>query len=458
MDKVEKFVIERLAEDKLSRRDFIRYSSIALSAAAIPGFVGCASVKPKQDCQKNILLGENRSYEKVFAPSMLGKIKLENRIIRSATTLGLARPDGRPTDKLAAAYTELAEGGVGMIITGVAAVQQNGQVGVRNGLLLDRDEYISDYKMLVAAAHDHNVPIVLQVGHAGRQTRRAFTGTQPVAPSPIADKVYDEEDPKELTELEIQEIIQNFIRTIERAQKAGFDGAQIHGAHGYLLTSFLSRESNRREDKWGGSLENRFRIMREIFTGARKRVGDFPLHVKLSAYDFQSDGLRVKETVKIATMLEEVGCDAIEVSCGVVNDGFSTIRVPEIPIEAVLHFNYKFKDKPGVVKAIIPIFAPLIVGRPEPLYNYNVCAAREIKEAVNIPIIVVGGIRNLPDIEQIIGGNMADYVSMGRPFIIEPDIVSRFKVKSQEKSECINCGFCIIALEEVPAECFYGEI
>jgi 2,4-dienoyl-CoA reductase-like NADH-dependent reductase (Old Yellow Enzyme family) len=458
MDKAKKFLLERHSEDKLSRRDFLRYSSAVLSAAAIPGLIGCAGVQIKQDCQKHILTGKNRNYEKVFSSSMMGKIRMDNRIIRSSTTMGMASQQGRPTVELAAAYTEMAAGGVGMIITGGTAVQQNGKLPISTALVLDRDDYIPDYKMLVEAAHTHNVPIVLQATHAGRQTRRAITGKQPVAPSPITDKMYDEEEPRELSELEIREIIQNFINTTERAQKAGFDGVQICGAHGTLLSAFLSLDTNRREDKWGGSLENRFRMMREIFTGARKRLGDFPLFIKLSAYDFQGDGLRVEETVKVAAMLEESGCDGIEVSSGVANDGFSTIRVPEIPFEAILHFNHKFKDKPGIVKAIVPVFAPLLIGRPEPLYNYNVCAAREIKQAVDIPVIVVGGIRNLPDIEQIIGGNMADYVAMSRPFIIEPGIVNKFKTKSQEKSKCINCGFCLIALEELPAECFYGEI
>lgn len=458
MERKGKFVLEDLTERSLSRRDFIRYSSVALSAAAIPGLTGCAGVKVRQDCQQQILLGKNRDHAKVFAPSSIAGIRLPNRIVRSATTMGMADAEGRPTQQLAAAYAEMAEGGVGMIITGGAAVQKSGLFGAKNVLLLDRDDVIPDYEKLVDAAHARNVPVILQVCHAGRQTRRAITGSQPVAPSPIADNIYNDEDPRELTDLEIQEIVRTFVDTVERAQKAGFDGVQIHGAHGYLLTQFLSRDSNRREDRWGGSLENRFRIMREIFVGARKRVGDFPLLVKLSAYDYQSDGLRVEETVKIAAMLEDVGCDGIEVSCGVINDGFSTIRVTEIPTEAVLHYNHKYKDKPGVVKAMLPLFAPLIVGRPEPIFNYNVCAAQEIKGAVSIPVIVVGGIRTLPDIEEIVGSGMADYVAMSRPFIIEPDIVNKFKAQSQGQSECINCGFCIIGLEEMPVKCFYGEV
>jgi 2,4-dienoyl-CoA reductase-like NADH-dependent reductase (Old Yellow Enzyme family) len=306
--------------------------------------------------------------------------------------------------------------------------------------------------------HQDNTPIIMQIAHCGRQTRRAITGEPTVAPSAITDNYYNEETPKALTELEIKEIIQNFVLAIDRARKAGFDGVQLHAAHGYLLSEFLSPNMNQRTDKWGGTIENRFRIIKEIYEGARKRVGDYPILVKVSAYDYQPNGLRVNETIKMATMLQGVGCDGIEVSCGVLDDGFSTIRVPELPVEPALAFSFRFKNQYYIVKKILPYIAPLLMDTHEPIDNYNVCAAQEIKQRVDIPIIVVGGIRKLRDIEQIIGGNMADYIAMSRPFIIEPDIVNKFRTQSQTKSECISCGYCIVALEEMPAQCFYGQL
>jgi 2,4-dienoyl-CoA reductase-like NADH-dependent reductase (Old Yellow Enzyme family) len=458
MDNKEKLYLESLVEKFFSRRDFLRYSSIALMASAIPKVIGCSTYQPRQDCQRQIYEGQKRIHQEIFKSSLLSNIKLKNRIIRSATTQGLGDKQGRPTDALAEIYAELSQGGVGAIITGLAAVQKNGAPGIPGGLMIDKDEYIDDYKKLSKLVHRDNTPIIMQIAHCGRQTRRAITGEGTVAPSAITDNYYNEETPRELTELEIKEIIENFILAIDRARKAGFDGVQLHAAHGYLLSEFLSPNMNQRTDKWGGTIENRFRIIKEIYKGARKRVGDYPIIIKVSAYDYQANGLRVEETIEIASMLQDVGCDGIEVSCGVVDDGFSAIRVPELPVEPALRYSFRFKNQYYIVKKIIPFIAPLLISTYEPINNYNVCAAQEIKRNVDIPIIVVGGIRKLNDIEQIIGGNMADYVAMSRPFIIEPDIVNKFRTQSQTSSECISCGYCIVALEEVPAQCFYGQL
>jgi 2,4-dienoyl-CoA reductase-like NADH-dependent reductase (Old Yellow Enzyme family) len=442
-----------------SRRDFIKYSSLAMAASTMPGLVtGCATFKPRQDCLSQIAHAEIRHKDTVFSSARLGSIQTRNHILRSATTLGLAEKDGRPKKELIDAYVELCQGGVGAIITGAMGVQKNGRLGSTSTSLFHQDDYIQDYQRVTDQVHTHNTPIIAQIAHGGRQTRKAITGETTVAPSPITDPYYNEETPRELTELEIREIIQNFISTIERAQKAGFDGVQLHAAHGYLLSGFLSPATNERTDQWGGSTENRFRIIREIFQGARKKVGNYPILIKISAYDHQSNGLRVEESVRIAAMLQEAGCDAIEVSCGIGADGFSTIRVTEIPTEAVLAFSFRYKDSNPVVKTILPVFAPLLVDRHEPLFNYNVCAAQEIKKQVSIPVIAVGGIHTLPDIEQIIGNNMADFVAMSRPFIIEPDIVNRFKTENQQASSCINCGYCLLAIEQGETRCFYGEV
>jgi len=458
MDNSDGRLLDRPASNQMSRRDFLRFSSAALAVASVPKLTGCATYQPKQDCREKLIKGTERYHDNVFEESRIGSIRLKNRIIRSATTLGLGGPNGTPSKELGDAYTELAMGGVGAIITGFSIVQKNGVPGLPNALLIDQDDQVAGYKNMAKAAHLYNTPIIMQVGHAGRQTRRVYTGETPVAPSPVPDKVYDEETPRALTDLEIKELIRNFIKAIERAKRSGYDGVQLHVAHGYLLSAFLSSDTNRREDQWGGSMENRFRVVKEIYEGARKKVGDYPILVKVNAYDFQSDGMRVEEMAEFAVMLENVGCDAIEVSSGIASDGFASLRVPEIPTDAVLAFHHKYKDSPYIVKKLLPVFAPLLVDRPEPLYNYNLCAAETIKRNVNIPVIVVGGIRNLHDIEQIIGRHMADYVSMGRPFIIEPDIVNRFKDERQVSSGCISCAFCLLALEQGPTECFYGEI
>ena len=150
------------------------------------------------------------------------------------------------------------------------------------------------------------------------------------------NKFYSEDMPKPLAEGEIEEIIDNFVKAIERAKRAGFDGVQLHAAHGYLLSEFLSPYSNHRQDQWGGTTENRFRIIGEIYDRARRVVGDYPLLVKLNAYDGRKGGMRVDEALRVARLLEESGCAAIEVSCGTTEDGMYMTRGPKLPIDATL--------------------------------------------------------------------------------------------------------------------------
>lgn len=304
------------------------------------------------------------------------------------------------------------------------------------------------------AVRSHNVPLILQIAHGGGQCDPSAV-RETVAPSSLSYPFYSKS--RALSESEIEEIIDNFVKAIVRAKKAEFSGVQLHAAHGYLLSAFLSPHLNRRQDRWGGSTENRFRIVGEIIERARQQVGDFPILIKISAYDGHKDGTTVEESVRISKMLQEAGCDAIEVSCGNV-DWLHTIRMSDIPVEAILAFSPQYSQKPVLVKKLLKLLIPLMVKKHQPLRNYNVEAAREIKEQVSIPVIAVYGIRKLPDIEEIIGENKADYVSMCRPFIIEPDIVSKFSGGKQTESKCINCGYCLMGVTSNQLKCYYGRI
>lgn len=398
----------------------------------------------------------------VFEFSRIGCIELKNRIIRSATGDGYADEFGRPTEALIEFYTKLAEGGAGAIITGLTGIQQDGKSSTYHPLMLNRDDFIADYQKFTRAVHSHGTPIILQLNHCGRQTRQKITGKPTVAPSIRRDLYFLEKKPKALTETEIKIIIGNFVKAIVRAKEAGFDGVQLHLAHGFLLSAFLSSNTNKRTDQWGGSLENKFRIIERIFAGARKEVGDFPVLAKMNAYDTRRGGILVPEAVEIAKRLEMAGCAAIEISCGMVNDGFITVRSKKFPTQAALEYSYLLAYLPRFVKRLIQPFVPLvaemIVPLPKQLYLYNVEAAEWIKKNISIPVIVVGGIRRLADIEDIINNKKADYVSMSRAFIIEPDIVNRFREKKQTESSCIACNYCITCIEKMPFKCFYGKV
>lgn len=395
---------------------------------------------------------------KIFEPTVLAGITMKNRIIRSATHEGMADERGCPTEQLKKKYVQLAKGEVGAIITGYAGIQQNGKSPLYRMLMIDSDHCIDAYKDVVDAVHEYNTPIILQIAHCGRQTRSKITGETPVAPSAIRDKFYSEEVPKALTEAEIEKMINNFVNAIERAKKAGFDGVQLHVAHGYLLAEFLSPYMNRRKDKWGGSTENRFRILGEIYEKARNTVGNYPIFVKLNTHDGRKKGMRIKEAVNSAKLLEQSGCSAIEVSCGVVEDGFYTFRGPKIPSDAVFTYNFKFKKIPSFIRNVIKPLANIVMPPVKPLTNYNVNAAQAIKAHVSIPVIVVGGIHSLKDISDIIENKKADFVSMSRPFIIEPNIVKKFKAGKQDVSQCSMCNYCGIAIEEKSLKCYNGKL
>jgi 2,4-dienoyl-CoA reductase-like NADH-dependent reductase (Old Yellow Enzyme family) len=270
--------------------------------------------------------------------------------------------------------------------------------------------------------------------------------------------MFIEDRPHELTDNEILEIIRRFAEAVERGKMAGFDGVELHLAHGYLLASFLSPHMNKRNDRWGGTTENRFRIVREILKQARERVGDYPILAKINAFEKSGDGMKIDEAVQIAKLLEECGCDAIEVSSGIIEDGFWFAR-GDFPYEIIVRDNYfRLQNIPGFLR---PLIKPVLKKRlesPQPYSLYNLDSAQQIKKQVGIPVIVVGGIRKLAEIEDIIENNRCDFVSMARPFIIEPNIVNKFRAGKQQESKCIDCNFCVIGIDARPFRCYYGKI
>ncbi len=390
----------------------------------------------------------------VFEPCSLGTLTLKNRIIRSATHEGMAHADGAPTDDLLKTYRSLSIGGAGAIITGYVSVKQNGRT-FPNMRMFDGDAYVDVYKSINDQLRQYNTPMILQIAHGGSRSMSRITGREVVSASPRRKNDYGDRV-REASDTEIKSIIDAFVAAIVRAKAAGFNGVELHAAHGYLLSEFISPVLNRRKDRWGGSLENRMRIVLEILSGARREVGKFPILVKISAQDEHKRGLTEAEVVTIAQMLQKASCDAIEVSCGY-GDFMHTVRMPKAPVDAVLGLMPSYRDMPSYQKRLFRIIAPFLTKVRKPIFNYNVGAAELIKQNVDIPVIVVGGIRSLQDITTIISEKGIDFVSLSRPFIIEPDIVNRFQ-QGQESSRCINCGYCLIGVAANPLRCYYGRV
>jgi len=391
--------------------------------------------------------------KRVFEKNMIGTMELKNRILRSATHEGMGDKSGGPLKELYDLYEKLAKGGLGAIITGYVAVKQNGRTHF-NMRMFDKDEYVGDYKDLNLKLKNYNTPVILQLAHGGSQTSSLITGTIPLSVSPTKN-LYGERC-KEIEDNEIEDIIDCFVKSVERAKKAEFAGVQLHAAHGYFLSEFVSPFLNKRRDKWGGNVENRFRILREILRRSREKVGQFPIWAKVSAFD--ENRKELGEIIKGCQILQESGCDAIEVSCGYGFKGFDTVRVPKIPAEAMLALLPNFKNYSPLKKRIFKILVPLIIKKYKPLHNYNVNSAERIKKNLDIPVIVVGGIRKLTDIENIIGTRGIDFVSMCRPFIIEPNIVNKFQERKAIESKCIDCGYCQLGIVTRKLKCYFGKV
>lgn len=394
----------------------------------------------------------------VFEPIKIGGLEFRNRILRSATHEGLADERGAPTRAHAALYAKLGSGGVGGIVTGFAAVSRDGISGLYRGLYAGKGADDGAWKALAEASRAGGAPLILQLVHCGRATSQEATRMTRVAPSPIADSMWPGPKPLELDEAGIERIIGDFVDAAARAREWGFDGAEFHAAHGFLLSQFLSPSSNRRKDRWGGSTEGRFRILGEILSRARARLPGYPLLVKMNGYDGRPGGLRIPEAAAQARMAQEAGCDAIEVSCGFPADGDMSARGPRLPAEAVFRYGHVLKGVPAFLRPALGAALPLFMRPKTPEFGFNLPAARAIRASVEIPVIAVGGLHRLADIEGALAGGDADMVSMSRPLILEPDLPARFREGRSAAARCIRCNFCGVIDEARPLRCYYGAL
>ena len=394
----------------------------------------------------------------LFNEAVISGIRVNNRIIRSATHDGLADECGAPSEELIKKYMQLAQNDIGCIITGYAAVSKNGVSPYPRMLKIYEDGVTDKYKKLTDAVHKEGVPIVLQLAHCGRQTSSKAIGEQKVAPSSVLHTFYPDKA-RVMSDDDIYAIIDDFISAAVRAEEAGFDAVQLHGGHGYLIHDFLSPYGNRRNDKWGGNTENRCRIIELIIKGIKEKT-KLPVWIKISAQDNRKNGMNISSSVEICKRLEKAGCDAIEVSCGTVQDGMNTMRSRLMPMDAVFRYREPCASFPDILNRIALPAANLInplIKQPQPLENFNVSNAEIIKKQISVPIITVGGIHKVSDMEDILSSGKADFISMCRPFICEPKLVKKFKA-GQTEAKCIMCNYCGLVIEKEPTRCLYGKI
>lgn len=359
---------------------------------------------------------------KLFDTIQIGQITPKNRIMMSAMDLGFTT-DGAINDRIIDFYRERAQGGVGFIVVGGCYPEMNGKVW-KSIIGLDKDELIPGLKRLTGAIHEHHVHVAAQILHGGRSASSFFTKMQPISPSPLTHRSIKQE-PHALTVSEIKMVIGKYVSATLRAKKAGFDAVELHGGMGYLINQFLSEATNKRDDAYGGSLENRVRFARDMILAIKETVGwDYPVIFRMSGNDFVEGGLRIQESLEIAKILERAGADAFNVS-------------------------------PGWHESKTPI---MLMAIPRMAYVF---LSEKIKSQVKVPVIASVRINDLELAEEILGNEQADMVSIGRPLIVDPELPNKYKNgRRDDIRTCIACnqGCFDSLLNFKPVSCTYNAM
>jgi 2,4-dienoyl-CoA reductase-like NADH-dependent reductase (Old Yellow Enzyme family) len=363
-------------------------------------------------------------FSHLFSPVKINNMTLKNRAVMPPMGTGYGNTDGTVSDRLLAYLARRAEGGTGLIITEICAVDPIGR-GMPSQIGIWKDEFIPSLARIPVALHRYGAKVALQLHHAGRETFEAVIGRKPEAPSAIPSVILGQ--PCEAMPLErVKQMIDHFAQSAGRAREAGFDGVELHGAHGYLLNQFLSPFSNQREDEYGGTEENRTRFVLEIIRAVRKTVGsDFPVWIRVSADEMIRGGYDLSFMQRFAPRMVEAGIDAIHCSVGV----YST---------------------PG----------SLAIASMDTEEGFNLFRARALKEVVHVPVIGVGRINHPQLADEAIARGDADLISFGRQHLTDPDFINKARDGALEDIRwCTACNQgCIerLSFEMKSATCSFN--
>lgn len=334
----------------------------------------------------------------LFDVTKIKNMELKNRFIRSATWEGLANEDGHTNDDIIKVYENLAKGNVGLIITSYAYILKDEQPNKKMLGIYD-DSFIDDYKSLVDIVHSYGSKIMMQIVYGGSNTSYKVEERKILGPSNVP-QINRGTTPDEMSAEDIKNIINAFADAALRCKKAGFDAIQIHGAHGYLLSQFLDPYHNRRTDEYGGSIENRSRLVLEVYNAIRDKVGeDYHVGIKINCSDFRESGATFKDCKYVVCELDKLGIDSVEVSGG----DFRSFKGESF-----------FKDY-----------------------------ASDLADVVSCPIMLVGGNKSYNNMNNILNTTNIEYFSICRALICEPDLINKFMKDNQYKPKCVGCNKCM---------------
>lgn len=401
----------------------------------------------------------------LLKPLQIGSMTVGGRLFKSATSETRCSVDGFVTNELLEFYEPMVRAGTPLIVTGNLYVSLQGKSANRQAGI-DADDKKSGLADWVRVAHSGGSKLIAQLNHGGRQiAKSAVSGQQPVSSSAVREPMLGTK-PRPLRTDEIPALVETFAAAAERAQDVGFDGVQIHAAHGYLLGQFLTPHTNRRTDEYGGSIDNRMRILREVNRAIRRRVGcSFPILLKINGTDMLPPyrrGVSTSDMVRVAKVLQEEGLDAVEVSRGIYESwpanilghygGFVRTSVREGFMAELPWY------RRAAMRALGPI-AERVAERVAPgSEGFNLPQAEQFTSALNIPVICVGGFHTKAGMEAAIATGRCDAVSAARALIANPHLFQHIRQPIADPPVCGFCNGCISRHGGRPVDCYTPDV
>ncbi|MDO5341798.1 MAG: NADH:flavin oxidoreductase [Bacteroidia bacterium] len=385
----------------------------------------------------------------IFTPCKIGPIELRNRTIRSAAFENMAT-DNKPSELLYNYHVAVSRGGVGMTTVAYAAVNRSGLSF--NGQLLMCEEAVPELKRLTDAIHAEGARASIQIGHCGNMTHRSTCGCLPLGAS-RGFNMYSPTFHAKLNEKEILGLIKDFGDAVRLARKAGFDCVEIHAGHGYLISQFLSPYTNRRHDRWGGSLENRMRFMQEVVRECLDAAGDdIAVVVKTNMFDGMRRGLDEGECLKVAKELQRLGVHALVLTAGFVSCAPMEVMAGAMPIKTLIHY-MPWKTM-WWLKAMIWLGGKMMIKEVPYKDAYFYERAMRFRKELTMPLIYVGGMVDINDMEKVVGSGFVAF-QMARALVNDTDFVNKLHSGELTKSPCGHSNYCIGRMYSEPMICHH---
>lgn len=385
----------------------------------------------------------------LFDPLVLGPITLRNRSIRAAAFEGMSQHNA-VTEDLINYHQAVAKGEIGMTTVAYAAVSKSG-LSFTHQLLL-QDSIVPDLRKLTDAIHAQGAAASIQIGHCGNMAKYGIIGQRPLAPSTHIN-LYAPSFPRAMHKNDIAQLIFDFKNAVRIAQEGGFDAVEIHAGHGYLISQFLSPYSNKRKDVYGGSLENRMRLMSEVVEAALEQAGDrTAVLVKMNMSDGFPKGMQLDESLQVAQRLEKLGVHALVLSGGYVSKAPMYVMRGKMPMDVLAN------GMPNVImKYFVKWFGNNLVQDVPFSNHYFLEQAKLFRAQLNVPLIYVGGILSEKDINDVLSENF-DGIAIARALIQNPDFIKNIKNRINLTSRCTICNHCVASIYNGPFECLIKEL